>query len=102
MTEWIAFIKKENASKAEDALRKDFDVAARQSITIKDATALGIKTPSPGSVFYITGTDEGVKKCQELIENFVERIDDSELKVAKEKIIKESESAANGMGALFG
>ncbi|HLC50899.1 MAG TPA: hypothetical protein VJH90_00810 [archaeon] len=102
MAEWMVFIKKENASKAEDALRRDFDVAARQSITIRDASVLGIKTDSSGSIFYITGTDEGVKRCQELIKGYVEKIDDSALKSAKEKMIKESESAASGMGALFG
>src|SRR3989344_8608422 len=69
--EYICLIKKENARKAEEAIRKDFDVAARQSVAMRDLAALGLK--GDGIVFYITGTDEGVAKCKDLIKEFVIR-----------------------------
>ena len=100
MMEWITFVKSENVAKAEEALRKDFDLAAKQSITVKAASSLGIE--AQGSFFHISGTDEGVKKCKELIKEFIEEIDEEKLEEAKKKIAEESESAAAGMGSIFG
>ena len=97
--EWIIFIKRENVRKAEEKLRTDFDVAAKQSIAIRDAKSLGLK--GEGSFFLINGTDDGVKKCQELIKEFVEKIDGNELKIAEKKIKEEEEKAAEGMGGIF-
>ena len=96
--EFIAFVKKENVMKAENKLKEDFDVAARQSIKIRDAKSLELE--GEGSFFYITGSDEGVAKCKELLEEFIEESPD--LEKAKEKIIEEEESAAAGMGGIFG
>ena len=100
MTEWITFVKKENAKKAESALRNDFDTAAKQSITVRDASALGIE--AEGSFFYISGSDEGVARCKELIKDLVAEIEQEKLDRAKEEIDKESEAAASGMGGIFG
>src|SRR3989344_9418301 len=97
--EYICLIKKENARKAEEAIRKDFDVAARQSVAMKDLAALGLK--GEGTVFYITGTDEGVAKCKELIKEFVIESDAKVLEQAKQKIKEESDKAAEGMGGIF-
>ncbi|MBU5557510.1 MAG: hypothetical protein QW751_00300 [Candidatus Aenigmatarchaeota archaeon] len=102
MAEFICFVKRENARKAEDMLRADFDVAAKQSITVRDASALGIKEAGDGSFFYITGSDEGVKKCQELIKDFVVATEKQLLDKAKTKIIEEQEAAAAGFGGIFG
>ena len=55
--EFITFVKKENVNKAEEAVKGDFDLAAKQSIKIRDAGSLGLK--GEGSYFYITGSDEG-------------------------------------------
>ena len=98
--EWMTFVKKENVKKAENALRMDFDVAAKQSITIKDAKSLGIK--EDGCFFYISGTDEGVKKCQELIKGMTAPMNKKHLDKAKEEIKKEEDAAAEGMGGIFG
>jgi len=96
--EWITFVKRENARKAEEILRHDFDLAAKQSITIKDAKTLGFK--EEGSYFYIKGSDEGVNKCKELIKDFAQ--DTKEAENVKRKIQEEEESAAAGMGGIFG
>ncbi|MEM5804823.1 MAG: hypothetical protein QXU82_03205 [Candidatus Aenigmatarchaeota archaeon] len=100
MAEWMAFVKKENVKKAENALRTDFDVAAKQSITVKDARSLGMK--EEGSFFYISGTEEGIKRCQELIKGMTAQIDQKHLDKAREEIKKEEEAAAEGMGGIFG
>jgi hypothetical protein len=98
--DWITFVKKENARKAEETLRKDFDVVARQSITVRDAGALDIK--EDGSFFLIDGTEEGVAKAKELIKDFVFEIKKDELDKAKQKIKEEQDKAAEGFGGIFG
>ena len=97
--EWITFVKKENARKAEEKLKMDFDVAAKQSITIRDAKSLGINLD--GSFFLIDGDDKGVSKCKELIKDFVHEVKQDELKKARDTIKKEEEAAAEGMGGIF-
>ena len=96
----ITLSKQENVSKADGAIKSDFDVASKQSITIRDAKALGIE--KDGSFFIISGTDEGVEKCKELIKDFVAEVSEDEIKKAKEEIAKESDAAAAGMGGIFG
>ena len=100
--EYLCFVKRENARKAEDALRKDFAVAARQSITIRDSSALGVSAGADGSIFFISGTDEGVSKCKELLKDFVFAVDKKFLEQAKKKISEEADAAATGMGGIFG
>ncbi len=100
--DYICFVKRENARKAEDALRKDFDVAARQSITIRDAAALGISTGTDGSFFQISGSDEGVARCKELLKEFIFSVDAKILEQANKKIQEEADAAASGVGGIFG
>lgn len=97
----MCFVKKENAKKAENVLRSDFDVAAKQSITVRTAETLGLKDLD-GSFFLIKGSEEGVEKCKELIKGFVEDVDEQMLEKAKSEIEKEGESAAEGFGGIFG
>jgi hypothetical protein len=96
--DFICFVEKVNAGKAEIAIKNDFDLASRQSITIRDATALGLE--DKGSFFYITGSDEGVTKCKELIKDFI--AESKNLEAAKQKIKDDGDNAAQGMGAIFG
>ena len=98
--DWIVFVKKENVNKAEEKLRSDFDIAAKQSITVRDARSLDIE--KDGSFFLISGTDEGIEKCKELIKEFVEEIDEGYLDEAKEKIKEEEDKAAEAFGGILG
>jgi hypothetical protein len=97
--DWMIFVKRENVRKAEELLRADFYLAAKQAIGVRDAKSLEID--KDGSFFTITGTDEGVKKCQELINEYAEKIDDSLLQKAKQKLQEEADKAAEGFGGLF-
>jgi uncharacterized protein YaaR (DUF327 family) len=96
---WAAFVKKENVRKAEEKLKSDFNVAAKQSITIRDAKSLDIE--KDGSFFLIDGTEEGIAKCKELIKEFVESVDEKYLSKAKEKIKEEEEKAAEAFGGIL-
>lgn len=97
--DWTTFVKRENVRKAEEKLKSDFNLAAKQSIAIRDARSLEIE--KDGSFFLISGTEEGVAKCKELIKDFVEKVDDKYLEKAKEKVKEEEERAAEGFGGLF-
>jgi hypothetical protein len=88
--EWITFVKKENVRKAEEKLKMDFDVAAKQSITVRDAKSLGLN--HDGSFFLIDGDDKGVNQCKELIKEFVFEVKTDDLKKARDTIKKEEES----------
>lgn len=97
--EWITFVKKDNVKKAEETLKGDFNVAAKQSIIVRDAGALSLKLD--GSFFLIDGSDEGVNKCKELIKDFISEAKKEDLEKAKDAIKKEGEAAAEGMGGIF-
>lgn len=97
--EFICFVKKENVKKAENAIKSDFDLAAKQSIIVRDAKALGIE--KEGSFFHISGSEEGVERCKELIKEWIEEAKEEEIEKAKEKIKEEQESAAIGFGGIF-
>ena len=96
---WITFVKKENVKKAEETLKSDFDVAAKQSITVRDAKALNLNYD--GSFFLISGDDTGVNKCKELIKDFVAEAKKEDLDKARNLIKQEEEAAAEGMGGIF-
>lgn len=96
----MGFVPREKAGQAEQRLRNDFDVCAKQSITVRDAKALGITLE--GSFFYITGSEEGVKKCVEFIKEFEAPAKKEQLEHAKKKIIEEQDAAASGFGGIFG
>jgi hypothetical protein len=97
--DWMAFVKRENVRKAEEMLKADFGFAAKQAIGVRDAKSLDID--KDGSFFLISGTDEGVARCKELIKEFVESIDEKYLKQANDKIKEEADKAAEGFGGLF-
>lgn len=98
--EHIGFVAREKVGQAEQKLRNDFDVCAKQSITVRDAKALGLN--KDGSFFYITGSEEGVKRCKEFLKEFEAIAKPAELEHAKKKILEEQEKAAEGFGGIFG
>lgn len=97
--DWMTFVKRENARKAEERLRSDFSLASKQAISVRDAKSLGIE--KDGSFFLITGTDEGVAKCKELIKEFIEDLEQKYFDMAKKKLQEEADKAAEGFGGLF-
>ena len=76
--DWATFVKKENVRKAEEKLKSDFNLAAKQSIAIRDAKSLEIE--KDGSFFLVSGTEEGVAKCKVLIKDLIDLGSDKWLK----------------------
>jgi hypothetical protein len=93
----VFFVKKENKSKVEDALKKD-DLVSRQSIIIRECNAMGFR--EEGYFFIIDAGHEAMKKTEELVKGIAEKF-----KHAKEVLKKfddEEESAAEGLGMILG
>lgn len=97
--DWMVFVKKDNVRKAEEILRADFNLAAKQAIGVRDARSLDID--KDGSFFTITGTEVGVERCKELIKEYVEEVDEAVLNKVRQKLQEEADKAAEGFGGLF-
>ena len=92
-------IKKEDSRKIDEVLKDD--VVSRQSITTRDASSLDIDK----DVVYvkIEGSEEGVKRAEELFKDIsAKRLSEKEAEEINEKIKAQDESAALGMGNIFG
>lgn len=76
-------------------LLKD-DLVSRQSITVRDAKAMGFKRE--GEIILIEGSEDAIKKAEEILgENAkVERMEEY-----YKKFKEEEENAAVGMGTIF-
>ena len=92
-------VKKEQIGKVNEMLRDE--VVNRQSILTRDAGSLGIDK----DVFYtkVEGSEEGVKQAEDLAKEFeFVKLSKNDAKEVDEKIKKQEESAADGMGMIFG
>jgi len=93
----VFFVKKENKSRAEDALKKD-DRVSRQSIVLRECVAMGFK--DDGYFIIIDSSDEAMKKAEELLHGLAEKY-----KHAKDVLKRFDESeqdAAEGLGMILG
>jgi hypothetical protein len=98
MTYVIFEVKSEEAGKINNVIKED--IVSRQSILTRDSSSLNMK----GDFLYlkIEGSDEGVKKAEELAkEQGFKKIDDKKAKEINEKIAEQEDSAASGMGMIF-
>jgi hypothetical protein len=92
-------VKKDQLGKINELLKDD--LVNRQSILTRDASALGIDK----DVFYtkIEGSEDGLKRAEELAKEFeFVKLGEAEAKKVDIKIKEEEESAADGMGMIFG
>ena len=92
-------VKKEQIGKVNEMLRDE--VVNRQSILTRDAGSLGIDK----DVFYtkVEGSEEGVKQAEDLAKEFeFVKLSENDAKEVDEKKKKQEESAADGMGMIFG
>ncbi len=93
----VFIVNSENKNKAETLLRSD-DLISRQSITVRLATALGVK--EDGYFILIDGNDESVKKAAELLKGIAERYKNKNAVI--DKIREEEDSAIEGFGNIVG
>ncbi len=92
-------IKKEDSRKIDEVLKDD--LVSRQSITTRDASSLDIDK----DVVYvkIEGSEEGIKRAEELFKEFsAKKLDEKEAKEINKKMEAQDESAALGLGNVFG
>lgn len=87
----------ENKAKAEDLLKKD-DFVSRGSITIRSAGSLGFN--DDGYFLVYDGSDEAVKKADELLKGIAKRFPKAE-EVLK-KIDEQEDKAMEGFGNILG
>ena len=94
----IFSVEKTQVSKVNQILRDD--MVSRQSIVLRDASALNIEK----DVRYvlIEGTDEAIKKAEELFADVGKKEGDEEAKNIYNKIKTEESDAAEGVGLIFG
>ncbi|MFQ6060813.1 MAG: hypothetical protein ACE5KV_05925 [Thermoplasmata archaeon] len=80
-------------------LLKD-DLVSRQSIIVRDASALMMEGKE--TYVLIEGSDEALKKAEELFEEIGEKLEGKEAEDIYSKIKEKEEDATGGMGLLFG
>ena len=91
-------VKSEDAGKINNVIKED--IVSRQSILTRDAGSLNIE----GNVLFlkIEGSEEGVKKAEELAkEQGFSKLDEKKAEDVNKKIVEQEDSAASGMGMIF-
>ena len=92
-------IKKEDSRKIDEVLKDD--LVSRQSITTRDASSLDIDK----DVVYvkIEGSEEGIRRAEELFKELsAKKLDEKEAEEINKKMEAQDESAALGLGNVFG
>jgi thiamine monophosphate synthase len=95
----VFFVSKDHYSEAKNMLYAD-DLVARQSITVRDNTALGMK--HEGYYIQIEGEDHAVKKAKELMGDKAKELHGKEAHDVMKAIEEQESSAAAGFGSIFG
>ena len=96
---YIIFEIKSDETGKIDKIIKD-DLVSRQSILTRDSSSLNVK--GQFSYLKIEGSEEGLKKAQELAKELgLKKLDKKKAKVIDDKIKEQEDSAATGMGMIF-
>ena len=92
-------VQKEQIGKINELLKDD--IVNRQSILTRDASALGIDKDV--SYLRIEGSEKGLKRAEELAKEFeFTKLAENDARDVDQKIKEQEDSAANGMGMIFG
>ncbi len=99
MTYVIFEVKPENISKINELLKDD--LVSRQSILTRDSSSLNIDKDV--SYLKIEGSSEGIKKAEGLAKEYeFKKLNKKEAEEINKKIEDQENSAADGMGMIFG
>lgn len=93
----VFLVSGENKNKAEQELKKD-DLVSRGSITIREASSLGIK--EEGYFIVIDASEGAMKRAEEIMKELGEKYKEKE-KVLK-RIEEQESSAIEGFGNILG
>jgi len=92
-------VKTEDAAKI-NQLMKD-DLVSRQSLLTRDGPSIGVD--SDNLFVKIEGSEDGLKRAEELgTEMGFSKLEESKAAEVDQKIKEQEESAADGMGMIFG
>ena len=92
-------VKSESIAKINDLLKDD--LISRQSILTRDSNSLNIDKDV--SYLKIEGSNEGIKKAEELAKEFeFKKLKQKDAEEINRKIEEQENSAADGMGMIFG
>jgi len=94
----IFSVEKNNVGKADEILKDD--IVSRQSIAIRDAPALDINNEN--RYILIEGNEQAIKRAEELFKEIGKKENKKEAKEIYDKIKKEEENVAEGVGFIFG
>ena len=76
------------------------DLISRQSITIRDASAVGIDAEA--QIIVIEGEDNAIARSKELFKDIGKEQDEAKTEEILQKLKSEEEEAATGVGFIFG
>ena len=92
-------VKTEDVGKINQLLKDD--IVSRQSILTRDSSSLNIDKDV--SYLKIEGSEEGLKKAEEIAKEFkFKKLKKNESEKINKKIEEQEDSAADGMGMIFG
>lgn len=91
-------VEKDKSVQSDSALKDD--LIARQSITVRDATVLGLEENV--KIIMIEGTQEAIDKADELLKDLSKKVETEEAKAIQKKIKSADDEAAEGVGMIFG
>jgi glutamate synthase domain-containing protein 3 len=94
----VFIVDNENKGKLRDVTNDD--LISRQSITLRDASALSIDKEA--QVLIIEGEDGALERARELIKDIGEEQDETKASEIVAKVKSEEEDAAEGVGFIFG
>ena len=98
MTYIIFEAKPDETGKIEKIIKDD--LVSRQSILTRDSSSLNVK--GHFSYLKIEGSEEGLKKAEELAKELgLKKLDKKKAKAIDDKIKEQEDSAATGMGMIF-
>lgn len=95
--ETVLQVESKNMSKMKEILNKD-DVVSRASITFREGSMIG----KDGYFCLVQGSDEQCKRAVEISKDLAKEADVKDAENLVAKIKEEEESAAAGMGSIFG
>lgn len=92
-------VKSEDSGKINKFMKDD--LISRQSILTRDASALNIDKDV--TFLKIDGSEDGLKRAEEVAEEMeFKKLSEKDAAEVNEKIAEQEDSAADGMGMIFG
>ena len=97
--EKIWLVSDDKLSSMKDAIFKD-ETVNRASITVTSASSLNLD--KEGSFIIITGSEESIDQASEILKSDGKELDETESMEVLDRLKDTQDSAASGLGSIFG